>query len=80
MKIKIGNKYIGDGEPIFIIAEISANHKQKKENAFRLIEKAKEAGVDAVKFQTYTPDTMTIGCNNDYFRLTGLFLGRYDSA
>ena len=71
MKIKIGNRAVGDNEPVFIVAEISCNHLQKKEYALKLIEEAKNAGADAVKFQTYTPDTMTIKCDNDYFKLKG---------
>lgn len=71
LEMKIENKKIGDGEPVFIIAEISCNHLQKKEYALKLIEEAKKAGADAVKFQTYTPDTLTINCNNEYFQLKG---------
>jgi len=53
----------------FIIAEISANHGQSFKRAVSLIKKAKECGADAVKFQCYTPDTMTIDCDNKYFRI-----------
>ena len=66
---KIGNKKIGKGYPIFIIAELSANHLQKFENAVKIIKAAKEAGADAIKLQTYTPDTITIDCNNEYFQI-----------
>jgi len=52
---------------VMIIAEVSANHKQDFNLAVRLIKKAKECGADAVKFQTYTPDTMTIDIDNRYF-------------
>jgi len=69
MKFNIGNKKIGKGYPVFIIAELSANHLQKFDNAVKLIKAAKEAGVDAVKLQTYTPDTITIDCDNEYFRI-----------
>jgi len=65
--IKIGNKKIGEGQPAFIIAEISANHGQDFNRAALLIKKAKEAGADAVKFQTYTADTITIDSNKRYF-------------
>ncbi len=51
------------------MAELSANHLQKFDNAVKLIKAAKEAGVDAVKLQTYTPDTMTIDCDNEYFQI-----------
>jgi pseudaminic acid synthase len=53
----------------FIVAEISANHGQSFKRAVALIKKAKEAGADAVKFQCYTPDTLTINCDNKYFRI-----------
>jgi pseudaminic acid synthase len=53
----------------FIIAEISANHGQNFNRAVALIKKAKECGADAVKFQTYTPDTLTIDVDNKYFRI-----------
>lgn len=71
MEFKIGNKYIGDGHPVFIVAEMSCNHLQRFEYAVEIIRKAKEAGADAIKLQTYTPDTMTIDCNNRYFTLEG---------
>lgn len=67
--IKIKNKKIGKNFPIFIIAELSGNHLQKYDNAIKLIKIAKEAGVDAIKLQTYTPDTITIDCDNEYFQI-----------
>jgi len=60
---------IGFGTPTYIIAELSANHQQKFEQAVRLIHAAREAGADAVKLQTYTPDTVTIDCDNEYFQI-----------
>src|SRR6056297_1693024 len=71
MEFKIGNKLIGDNHPVFIIAEMSCNHLQNYDYAVEIIRKAKEAGADAIKLQTYTPDTMTIDCNNEYFSLKG---------
>ena len=53
----------------FIVAELSANHNHKKEIAFQTIEAAKKAGADAVKIQTYTADTMTLDCDNEYFQI-----------
>ena len=53
----------------YIIAELSANHNQDFEQAVQLIKSAKEAGADAIKLQTYTPDTITIDCDNEYFRI-----------
>jgi len=52
---------------VFIIAELSANHNQKFELAVKTIEAAKKAGADAIKLQTYKPDTITLDCNNEYF-------------
>lgn len=57
------------GKGTFIVAEISANHGQDFDRAVRLIEEANECGADAVKFQAYTPDTLTINVNNKYFRI-----------
>src|SRR3989344_2314241 len=69
MKIKIGNREIGDRSPIFIIAELSANNQQKFDLAVKTVEAAKKAGADAIKLQTYTPDTITIDCKNHYFQI-----------
>jgi pseudaminic acid synthase len=68
-EIKIGNKVIGGNNPTFIIAELSANHLQNFDNAVKLVKEAKKAGADAVKLQTYTPDTITIDCDNEYFQI-----------
>ena len=68
-KIRLNNRTIGDGEPVYIIAEMSANHAGSLERAKELIHAAKEAGADCVKIQTYTPDTMTIDCDNSYFHI-----------
>jgi pseudaminic acid synthase len=60
-----------------IVAELSANHGHKKEIAIESIKAAKRTGADAVKLQTYTPDTLTIDCNNEYFAIReGLWKGR----
>lgn len=61
--ITIGNRQIGPGHPAYIVAELSCNHLQKSELAVKTIMAMKEAGVDAVKIQTYTPDTMTVDAN-----------------
>jgi pseudaminic acid synthase len=68
-EIKIGSKIIGQNSPVFIIAEMSANHLQDFDRAVKIIKAAKEAGADAVKLQTYTPDTITIDCDNEYFQI-----------
>ncbi|WP_252255069.1 pseudaminic acid synthase [Clostridium sp. ZBS12] len=69
-EIKIGNKIIGENSPVFIIAEMSANHLQDFDKAVEIIKAAKKAGADAIKLQTYTPDTITIDCDNEYFQIT----------
>ena len=69
LEFSIGNKKIGKNFPVFIIAELSANHLQKFDNAVKIIKAAKEAGADAIKLQTYTPDTITIDCDNEYFQI-----------
>lgn len=69
--ISINNRKIGKGHPAYIIAEMSANHNQNFERAVKIIKAAKNAGADAVKLQTYTPDTLTIDCDNEYFRIKG---------
>ncbi|WP_296807561.1 pseudaminic acid synthase [uncultured Methanobrevibacter sp.] len=67
--MKVEDKKIGPNEPIFIIAELSANHMNDFDVAVKTIEAMAEAGADAVKFQTYTPDTITIDCDNEYFQI-----------
>lgn len=67
--INIGSKTAGDGHPAYIIAELSANHGHSIEVAEKTILAAAECGVDAVKLQTYTADTLTINCDNEYFRI-----------
>jgi pseudaminic acid synthase len=69
--IEIGKHRIGPGNPAYFIAELSANHNQDFAKAVRIVEAAKEAGADAVKLQTYTPDTITINSKKDYFRVGG---------
>lgn len=68
-EIKIDNKVISKSSPVYIIAEISANHNGSIETAKEMIKAAKEAGADAVKIQTYTADTITLNCDNDYFKI-----------
>lgn len=65
----IADRPIGPGHPCYIIAELSANHNQSYEKALELVEAAKEAGADAIKLQTYTADTITIDCDNEYFQI-----------
>lgn len=67
--VSIGAKKIGPGQPAFIVAEISANHGGSFKKAVSLIREAKKAGADAVKFQTYTPDTITLDSKRSCFRV-----------
>jgi len=67
--IEVSTRKIGNNHPVFIIAELSANHRQKYELAVETIKAMKESGADAVKLQTYTPDTITIDSDNDYFQI-----------
>ena len=69
MVFKIGEKEIGENNPAFIIAELSANHMNDFDIAVKTIEAMAEAGADAVKFQTFTPDTITLDCDNEYFQI-----------
>ena len=68
-KIKIGKRIIGEGEPTFIIAEMSGNHNHEYSRAQKIIDAAAESGADAIKLQTYTPDTMTIDCSKSFFQV-----------
>jgi pseudaminic acid synthase len=67
--MKIGSFEIVGKSKTFIIAELSANHGHDFDVAVRTIQAAKESGADAIKLQTYTPDTITINCDNEYFQI-----------
>lgn len=67
--IAIQGHQIELGKPVFIIAELSANHVQNYQVAEKTIHAIKESGADAVKLQTYTPDTITIECDNELFHV-----------
>ena len=62
---------IGPGCPVYVVAEISANHHRDFEQALRMVQAAKDAGADAVKLQTYTPDTITLRSDREHFRVVG---------
>jgi pseudaminic acid synthase len=64
---KIGDKQIGENQPCFIIAELSANHGKSLEIALESVKKAKQAGADAIKLQTFTPDTITLNSKRPEF-------------
>ena len=67
--MKIDTYEINNDSPVFIIAELSANHNGSIETAIETIKAAKRAGADAIKLQTYTADTLTINCENDDFKI-----------
>ncbi len=67
----LGDRLVGPGQPVYVVAEISANHRGRLEEAERLVLAAKQSGADAVKLQTYTPDTMTIDCDRPEFIVRG---------
>jgi len=70
-ELVIDGRHVGPGHPVYVIAELSANHGQDFDQAVRIIRAMKESGADAVKVQTYTADTLTIPCDNEYFRIGG---------
>ena len=67
--MKIGNNEIGEGKPVYIIAELSANHNGSFERAVETLRAAADAGANAIKLQTYTADTLTLDCDNEYFKI-----------
>jgi pseudaminic acid synthase len=68
--MKIGNFDL-EKDGVYIVAELSANHNGSLENALKTIQAAKEAGANAIKLQTYTPDTITLKCNKKDFIIEG---------
>jgi N-acetylneuraminate synthase len=70
-EIKIAGRHIGEAYSPYMIAELSANHNGKLETALRIIEEAKKAGADAIKLQTYKPDTITLNCDSEDFKIKG---------
>lgn len=67
--IWIGSKEISNVSPVFIIAELSANHLMNFDRAVNIIKAAKDAGADAIKVQTYTADTITLNCDDPCFQV-----------
>lgn len=68
--IRIGKREIGPEQPVFIVAEMSGNHNHDIKRALKIIDAAADAGADAIKLQTYTPDTMTIDSDRPEFMVT----------
>ena len=82
-RINIAGRPVGPGYAPYVIAELSANHNGDLDQALRIIDAAHAAGADAVKIQTYRPDTITLKSDSPDFQITdGLWAGRtlYDSV
>ena len=75
-EIQIGRHVIAEGSPTYMVAEMSANHNMDFGRAKAIIKAAKESGADAIKIQTYTPDTITIDSDMPAFRTKGIWEGR----
>jgi len=67
--MNIGSRSIGAEYPVYTVAEMSANHNQDFDRAVAIVEAAADAGADAIKLQTYRPDTITIDCEKDPFQI-----------
>jgi sialic acid synthase SpsE len=75
--LSINGRELGPAHRPYLIAEMSANHNGRLETALAILEAAKSAGADALKLQTYTPDTITLDCNHEEFLIKGgLWEGR----
>ena len=71
MPIHINDRIIGPEHAPYVVAEMSANHQGKLSVALQLLDEAKKAGADAVKLQSYTPDTITLPANSEEFTIRG---------
>jgi len=71
LDFQIAHRPIGPSHPVYIIAELSANHNQDFDQAVKILEAARDAGADAVKIQTYTADTITLRSDREEFQVKG---------
>ena len=71
LEVNIDGRLIGPKHPPYIIAELSANHNGDINRAYEIMEATKRAGADAIKLQTYTPDTITLDCESEDFQIRG---------
>jgi len=69
--IEINGRGVGCGSPVYVVAEMSGNHNQDYDRAVEIIHQAKQAGVDAIKLQTYTADTITVDSDAEPFQVKG---------
>ncbi len=69
--IEIDSRLVGSRHPVYVVAEMSANHHQEYDEACELVRAAKGAGADAIKLQTYKPETMTVLNGDTHFRING---------
>lgn len=67
----IDGRPVGDGQKPYVICELSGNHNGSLERALKLVDAAADTGCDAIKIQTYTPDTITMDCDRDEFVIKG---------
>ena len=72
LQLRIGDRVLGPGQPVFVVAELSANHHQSFDEAVRVVHAAHGAGADAIKLQTYTADTITLRSPRPEFRVAGI--------
>ena len=70
-EIRIGSTLVGPDQPIYVIAELSANHGHELSRAIELVQVAASCGADAVKLQTYTPESMTLDVDRPEFKVSG---------
>jgi pseudaminic acid synthase len=67
--MKINGRMVGESAPVFVVAELSANHRKDLRVALDTVRAARDAGAEAIKLQHYKPGTITIDCDNNYFQI-----------